>query len=150
MYHGSLPNANSNKNPKKPRRLTLRAQLFDRAVDFFRSIPLGVLQSDNSQDEIIKALYKRDPLSAASHRFADFSSLRHTRREGTESFKNVESRFAAQMCRLNAHGSSIALSSSVVVLWLLANANVSDLQRVPNPLYRISQSKYNRHSCLYE
>ena len=120
FYHDTLPNSNSKKIPKNLRCLTLRAQLFDRAVDLCRSIPLEDLQSNDGQDKIVQALYKRDPLSAVSHLFDDFSSLLNTKRERTESFKNFEGRFAAQMARYNAHGSYIQLPSSIVALLLLA------------------------------
>ena len=92
---------------------------------------MSIYSKDDGADKIVAALYKRDPLSAVSHLFNDFSSLLETKRGKNESYKNFESRFSAQMSRYNAHGKSIELPESIVALLLLNKADVGDSQRVP-------------------
>lgn len=66
-----------------------------------------------------------------SYLFDDFSKLPNTKREGNESFKDIDNRSPAQMSCYSAYGSSIALPPSIAALLLLANAKVCDSQRVP-------------------
>lgn len=103
-YDDFLADSNSNKISNNIRGLTLRAQLCDRAIDLCRSIPNEDLLTKDGADKIVAALYKSGPLSAVSHLFHDFSFLLETKCSNTESFKNFESRFSAQMFRYNAHG----------------------------------------------
>lgn len=84
---------NMNKIPKILRGLTLRAQLYDRAVDFCCSIPKEDLLREHGVEKIAAALYKSNPLSAVLRFFDDFSSLIETKRGKIESFKNSEPRF---------------------------------------------------------
>lgn len=63
--------------------------------------------------------------------YHNFLSLLETKYSKTESFKNFESRFSAQMSRYNAHRRSIELSVSILWLLFLNNAILGDSKRVP-------------------
>ena len=101
-----------------------------RARDLCNAIPEEVIRSKEGADAIVTALYKRDPLAVESDVFQDFLTLMNTKRNHSGSFKNFESRFQAQVSRLNAHGSEAKLSDSLISFALLANAEVDINQRV--------------------
>ena len=129
-FQDTLADSNSNKVPKGARGIMLQSQLYGRARDLCKAIPDEMIRSDDGADAIVEALYRRDPLAVVSDVFQDFLSLINTKRHPNESFKNFESRFQAQVSRLNAHGSEARLSDALVAFALLANADVDNNQRV--------------------
>lgn len=129
-FQDTLADSNSNKVAKAARGIMLQSQLYGRARDLCKAIPDSTIRSDQGAEAIVQALYKRDPLAVVSDVFQDFLTLMNTKRNHTESFKNFESRFQAQVSRLNAHGSEAKLSESLVAFALLANADVDNNQRV--------------------
>ena len=88
------------------------------------------INADDGTSIIINAVYKVDALSTVSLVFHELQTLLSTKRGATESFRNFESRFNANLCRYNSLGSSISMSEPMAALYLLANANVDASQRV--------------------
>lgn len=111
--------------------MALHARLYDRAVDLLCSVTNDILPSESGVDSIVNVLHKIDGLSVLNDLFEDFSLLVNTKRGGTESFKNFEMRFSAQVSRYNAQGQSIILPEFITVLSLLVNSDVSDSQSIP-------------------
>ena len=88
------------------------------------------LSSDKGVSLIVNTIYQRDPISVVSEVFKDFTELVITRRGQNEAFKNFESRYAAQLSKFNANGSSVCFPEALAALMLLSNAGVDDSQRI--------------------
>jgi len=131
QFHDKLPASNSNKIPADLRGICLKSQLFGRALDLCKGIPDDDIASENGAQLIIDAIYKRDALSVVSEVYQDFNDLLTCRRSSNESFKNYESRFAAMVAKMSAHGNTVKLHESLLAMMLLTNANIDDAQRVP-------------------
>eukprot|EP00171_Calliarthron_tuberculosum_P017605 IDg17605t1 len=130
QFHNKLPNQNSNKIPADLRGIMLQSQLYGRARDLCKKISAETIQSENGADSIVKAVYKRDPLSVVSEVYQDFTKLLATKRHSTESFKYFESRFEAQVSKFNAHSESNHLPDSLTAFMLLANPSVDNGERI--------------------
>ena len=129
-FHDKLPDSNSNKIPKELRGIILMSNLFGRAKDLCKKIPDQEIQSDTGVDAIVKAIYKRDPLSAVSTVYQDFLTVLGTKRGASESFRNFESRFTANVSKFNSHSTSFVLIEAIAAFMLLANSGVDSNQRV--------------------
>lgn len=129
-FHEKLPNNNSNKIPSELRGIMLQSQLFGRARDLVKKIDDEVIHSPDGAYAIVKAIHKRDALSAVSSVYQDFLRLLGTKRATNESFKNYEARFEAQLSRFHAHSNSCFLPDALTAFMLLANANVDTSQRI--------------------
>ena len=88
------------------------------------------LASSDGVKLIVSTIYQRDPISVVSEVYKDFNDLVFTRRGQNEAFKNFESRYAAQLSKFNANGSSVTFSEALSALMLLSNAGVDDGQRI--------------------
>lgn len=129
-FHNKLPDTNSNKIPDELRGIMLQSQLFGRARDLCKKIPDDTIQSSSGAEAIVKAVHKRDPLSAVSDVFQDFITLLSTKRGQNESFKNFESRFEAQVSKFNSHSHASKLPEALTAFMLLGNSAVDSSQRV--------------------
>lgn len=77
----------------------------------------------------MNAIHKRDPLSFVSGVYNDFNEPLSTCRHNDENVEILESRFEAQLSRINSHGAWTILES-LTALTKLSNANLEDSQRV--------------------
>lgn len=129
-FHDRLPDSNSNKIPKELRGIMLQSQLYGRARDLCMTISDSDIQSNNGSKVVVYAIYKREARSVVSDVYQNFMSLLNTPRGSTETFKNFESRFDAQISKLNASSGSVQLPEALTALMLLANSSIENGQRV--------------------
>ena len=128
--HDKLPDSNSNKIPLELRGIMLQSQLYGRAKEICKKVSDSEIQSAGGARAILNAVYKRDALSTVSDVYQDFMNLLNLKRGTTESFRNFESRFEAQISKFNAHSDSSKLPASLTAFMLLANSNVDSSQRI--------------------
>lgn len=107
-----------------------QCQLYGRAKEIVCKVPDTVIQSGAGLQAIVNAVYKRDKLSSVSDANQDFMNLLNLKRGPTESFRNNESRFEAQVSKFNAHSTSSHAPDSLTAFMLLANSNVDSSQRI--------------------
>ena len=88
------------------------------------------LSSNEGVSLIVSKIYQRDAISVVSEVYRDFNDLVQTRRGQTESYKNFESRFSAQLSKFDSNGSSIRFPEALTALMLLSNSGVDDSQRI--------------------
>jgi len=62
--------------------------------------------------------------------FRDFTDLMAVKRGQTESFRNFEGRFAAQVAKFHAHSDDVKLPESLIAFMLLGNSNIDSGQRI--------------------
>ena len=129
-FHDVLPDSNSNKIPEKLRAICLKSQLFGRAKDLCSGITNEELLGDDGVKKITEAIYQRDALSVVSEAFRAFNLLWNTRRSNTESMKNFESRFSAQVAKFNSISDTTKLPECITALMLLSNSAIDDTQRI--------------------
>lgn len=129
-FHDRLPESNSNKIPEDLQGIIFQSQLFKRAIDFCKKVPTATIQSAQDALAIAKAIHKVDPLSTISDTFQKFSTVLHTIRGNTESLRNFESRFEANICSYKSAASGAKLPGALTAFILLSNANLEDTQRV--------------------
>lgn len=110
--------------------MILRSQLYGRARNLAFSLSFNDLKEADGTDKIVSAVYTRDPMSVVSEVFPDFHSLLNTKRGQNESFKNFESRFAAQYSNLTAHGINAKLPEPISAMLSMSNSCIDDAQRV--------------------
>ncbi|CAN8063104.1 unnamed protein product [Agarophyton chilense] len=110
--------------------IVLQSHLYGRARDICKSIPSEKIQSANGAHAIVNALYLPDPLAVVSEVYQDFLTLLHTKGNRNESVKNFESRFQANVSRLNGHGEAAKLLEALVAFMFLSNCDVDNKQRV--------------------
>eukprot|EP00171_Calliarthron_tuberculosum_P001315 IDg1315t1 len=108
----------------------LQSQLFGRARDLCKGIPSSDIQSPTGTAAIVRAVYKRDPLTVVSEVYYDFLSLLNLKRGSNESFKGYESRFEAQVSKFNAHSQKFTVPEALTAFMLLANSGVDSGQRI--------------------
>ena len=70
--HYKLPETNSNKMPKGLRRIMLHSDVYGRAKDLCKQIPLYGIESDDGVDKICKALHKKNALSVVTNAHSKF------------------------------------------------------------------------------
>ena len=129
-FHDKLPDSNSNKIPNVLRGIMLQSKLFGRARHLCKSISAETIQSVNGSKAIVDAIHKRDALSVVSVIYENLIDLLSKKRGANESFRNFESRFNAQVSKMNAASSSARLPQALTALKLLENTGVEDGQRV--------------------
>ena len=129
-FHDKLPAGNSNKIPPNLQGLILQSQLYERALDLVKKIPNAKIESDTGALEVASCIHKKDVLSIVTDTFHRFLELLRTKQGDSESYKNFETRFDAQVCRLNATCSGSELPSALVSFLLLANSKIDSSQRV--------------------
>ena len=129
-FHDKLPEGNGNKIPANLQGLILQSQLYDRALDLVKKVPADKIQSDDGALEVASAIYKQDVLSIVTDTFHRFLDLLRTKQGDSETYKNFENRFDAQVCKLNATCSGSELPSALVSFLLLANSRIDASQRV--------------------
>ena len=81
----------------------LLSQICGRDKDLCKGISDTAIKSATGTDSVIKAVYKRDDLSIMNGVYQNFINLLNTKRGSSESFKNSESRFDAQVSKFNAN-----------------------------------------------
>jgi len=129
-FHAQLPANNSNKIPAELQGIMLQSQLFDRAQDLVKAVPEEDIESEDGADAIVKAVYKRDPLAVVKEVYGEFMGLVNTRRGEKEGFSNFESRFQAQVAKLNSHFVDTEFPEALTAFLLLGNANIDNSQRI--------------------
>lgn len=103
-FHDSLKDSNSNKSDENQWGLILHTQLFGMAADLTRHLSIEDLREEDGVYTIVNCIYKNDSLTIMCEVHKDFSALLNSKHANNESVQNFESRFAAQLARLNAHG----------------------------------------------
>ena len=102
--------------------------------------------------------YKRDSLTVVSNISQQFLKLLNTKRGSTETIKNFEARFNAQVSKFKASADETKLPEAPVSFMLIANADIHNSQRVSvlaatGPTITTSSSSSNAeclHSVSYE
>lgn len=130
MFHGSLRDTNCNNIQKNLRGICLHAQFYDRARDICKILSNEQPCRNDATALICSLLYMRDSTSAVLDVLDYRHALEDNPRSSSESFKNYELRFAAQMAKYNSHGQSVKLPESIHALLLVSNDGVDESQRV--------------------
>lgn len=91
--HDTLPDSKGNKTAPEACGIVLQVQLYGRAKDLHKAIPVSKIRPLEGAHIIVETLFKQDPLSVVSDVFQDFLSLLGTKRKHNESFKKLESGF---------------------------------------------------------
>lgn len=129
-FHDMLEEKNPNRIPPELRGTMLWEHLSGSAKDCARKIPRDILMSEDGPNAFVDAVHRRDPLSAVSTVYADFSALVSARRGDNESYKAFEARFDATISWFRSHDEDITVPEPLLALMLLNGARVSDNQRV--------------------
>lgn len=129
-FHNKLPDSNANKVPEELRGIMLQSNLFGRSKDLCKKVPDSVIQSATGVAAIVRALYKRNPLSTVSLVYQDFLTVLGTKRGSNETFRNFEPRFASKVSKFNSHSASFELAEALTAFMLLANSGVDSSQRI--------------------
>lgn len=108
----------------------LQSNLFDRAQDLVKKVTEEEPMSEDGALKVASAIFKRDVLSIVTDTFQRFLDVLKTKQGETETFRNFETRFEAQVCRLNASCSGSTLPSALLSFLLLANSRIDSSQRV--------------------
>lgn len=140
----------SNRKPKELHDHTLHAQLYERALGLFQAIPNDKINSAQSPDAIVDALYKRDPLLVVTSLFNNFYSLLATKRGVNKTYKYFDFRFSTSVSRYSSHPKSATLPDSNIALMLLYNSVVSDSQRVPILSAAASKASNSADSNIFD
>ena len=129
-FHDKLPENHSHKIPARLQGVILQSQLYDRALDLAQKLTQDEVESENGAIKIASVIYKRDVLSVVTDTFHQFLELLQTKQGMNESYQNFETRFDANVCRLNTTCSGAKLPSAVLSFLLLANSRIDSAQRV--------------------
>lgn len=108
----------------------LMSNLLGRAKDVCRASRDKLLTSQDGAQLDFDAIYKRDPLSLVAHIFEEFRKLLFKRRSDSESFRNFELSFNAQLSKFNSFCEAVWLINAMAALQLLTNANADSSQRL--------------------
>lgn len=104
----------------------LKSQLFSCARDLVRAIDSTLLESEDRDNYVVRAIHKIDRLTH-SDVYVDFNSLLTARRGETKSFKNHEGRFEALVSTSNSHGNTIALPECLMAFLLFVQVQCTGL-----------------------
>ena len=129
-FHDKLPDGHSHKIPSNVQGVFLQSQLYDRAQDIAQKFELDQIEKDDGALRAASVIYKRDVLSVVTDTFRQLISLLQTKQADNDSFKNSETRFDAQVCKLNATCSGAKLPSALLSFMMLANSRIESSQRV--------------------
>lgn len=129
-FHDKLPESNGNKIPASLQGFVLQSQLYGRAVDLVKKLSADEIEAEDGALKVASAMFKQDVLSIVTDTFHRFLEVLRTKQGDSESYKNYEMRFAAQVCRLNATCEGSELPSALVAFLLLANSRIDAAQRV--------------------
>ena len=88
------------------------------------------LVGDDAVNLIAENIDQRDALTVVSEAYQTFIQLYNTLRSSNETIKNFESRFSAQVAKLNCISSTNKLPECITALMLLSNSAINDSQRV--------------------
>lgn len=80
----------------------LQSQLYGSASDLCKKNSSEEIQSDAGVEAAIRTVYKHDPLAVVNDLCSIFLKVLNTKRGTNETFKNFESRFKAQVSKLNS------------------------------------------------
>lgn len=129
-FHAHLPANKSNQIPAELEGIMLQSQLYGRAQDLVKAVTEEDIESEDGTDAIVKALNKRDLLAVSKEVYGGFLGLVNTRRGEKEGFANFESRFQAQVAKLNSHFEDTGFLKALTVFLLLGKANIDNSQRI--------------------
>lgn len=108
----------------------LRYQVYGRARDLCNGVPYLTIQFYNGWDDAVKAIYKRDALTAVSEVPLNFIAVVNVKRGATEVFKTFYSHFDKQLSKFNAASATNTLPNALTAFALLANSAWDSFQRV--------------------
>ena len=128
-FHDKLPESHSHKIPARLQGFILQSQLYDRALDLAQKLTQDGVESENGAIKIASVIYKRDVLSVVTDTFHQFLELLQTKQDMNETYQNFETRFDANVCRLNTTCSGAKLPSAVLSFLLLTNSRIDSSQR---------------------
>lgn len=83
-----------------------------------------VLEAKDGANMMVDLVYKRDPLSVTSVVYQKVQKLIETLCSAGETYGNLEARFASQLSKFNAFGSSVQMSEAMAALKILGNSNI--------------------------
>lgn len=116
-FHDKLLATNFNKTAADRFDIGLRSQLSGRALGVTKNVSSDIIANQGVAANI-DALHSPGVLSAVSEVNADFTDLLALRCEWKERFRNYEARFAAQVSKLNARGTTVSLYDSWLKMML--------------------------------
>ena len=102
FFQDNLEISSSNKIPQKLQGIVLLSQIYGRATDLVKKVPLEDVEYEDGAMHIARAILKRDRLSVVTDTFHRYLELMRTKQVDNETFKNFETRFDSQVCRFNA------------------------------------------------
>jgi len=111
-FHDVLPESNSNKMPVNLPAICPKSQMYFCSKELCSGISDADLLSPEGVSLIINYIYQRDSLSVVSEIYSSFNQLWNTHRGNTESMKNFESRFPAQVSTFNSISRTTKLLSA--------------------------------------
>lgn len=108
----------------------LLSQLYGRAKNHCKKLSASEVQSTAGLHAIVDSAYKRDTLSAVSDVYQYYIAVMHLKRGQNKAFRNFDSRFEAQVAKLNTYSSSFQIPGASSTLMLFANGNLNGSQRI--------------------
>lgn len=87
--------------------------------------------SEEGVQHINNTIYKQNALSALNDVRSYFARLLSILPDTSESLRNYEAKFAAQIAQLIAHGEFIKMHESLRVMTFLSASKIGDTQSVP-------------------
>lgn len=101
------------------------SQLYGRAIDLAKRLSSEEIESEEGARNVANAVHKKDVLSVETDNFHRFLDVLRTKLGENESYKNFETRFDAQVYRLNATCSGAELSPALASFLLLAISRIT-------------------------
>lgn len=111
-------------------KLVLKFQLYGQATDFRFEISKGAVGSKSRAALIVNAVYQHDALTVVLESHDGFSFMLTTRRVGSKTMKNFETRVSATLTKLNCLSTISKLQPCLTALVLLSSSGIDDSQRV--------------------
>ena len=125
-----LPERSANNIPENLQGIVLKSQFYGRAIDLVKKLSPDEIEADNGALNVASAIFKQYVLSIVTDTFHRFLDVLRTRQGEGETYNNFETRFDAQICKLNATCEVSELPSALVDFLLLANSKIGASQRV--------------------
>lgn len=122
QFHDKLPLNNSNGITSDLCGIFLKSKLYGLALHFPKGIPDDVIASDKGVAAIVSTFYKCDAFSVVNEVYKYFTDLLSVLRHVSESFKNFEALFSAQVSNLSAHGTTAYIHESLLAIMLLSSS----------------------------
>lgn len=110
--------------------MVLVSQLYGRARDLAKKVSETEIESVNGELMVASEIHKMDALYKVTDVYERFPAVISTKRSENESLKIFETRFDAQMVKLNSMTGDMKIPDSLVSIIILNNSNIEKNQRV--------------------